>query len=181
MGVGEVELLERLVLEERVRLADELDRLVGEADEVGPIDDEPAGRHLRLPLAVVVEEGRDGVTIRPSLIAIGGLGGMISGTIALPAGVQTTDRLTLDLKLGAITVDRQGGSIPEVTTATMRGSFDVAGKRLDIVEGHVFGDLPVADVTGSIDFSDKIPGLKLEIGARNIGAGSVRRVWPRFS
>lgn len=131
-------------------------------------------------IAVAVEEGRDGVTIRPSLIAIGGLGGMISGTIALPAGVQTTDRLTLDLKLGAITVDRQGGSIPEVTTATMRGSFDVAGKRLDIVEGHVFGDLPVADVTGSIDFSDKIPGLKLEIGARNIGAGSVRRVWPRF-
>lgn len=118
--------------------------------------------------------------IKPSKIALGGLGGILSGSARLSASKQTAERVALDLKLEQITVDRNGGTIPEISTATMIGSFDIAARRLDIADGRTLGPLPVSEFDGSVTFIDRSPGLKLKIDARNMSAESSKRVWPRF-
>lgn len=131
-------------------------------------------------LAFSIGNGHQDIAIKPSRIGIGGLGGMLSGRIVLSPQGQVAEQAGLDLKLDAVTVDQQGGSVAEITTATLKGNFVLADRRLDISEARVFGDLPVAEAVGSMVFVDKSPGMKLTIDARNLSEPSLRRIWPRF-
>lgn len=125
-------------------------------------------------------DGAKDLLVTPSSVAIGGLGGKLSGRLSLPSSRRSAGEVTLDLKLGEITVDREGGKVPEITEALLRGRFDTTSRTLQIDEGRVFGEKPVAEASGTMIFVDKSPAMKLEIDARNIVAASVKRVWPRF-